>query len=119
MIDKGLSKKSKMEELLSSPDQPKMPQVGEVAEALVVGVSNNEVYLDIEGLTTGVDRGRELIDASGSYSNLKVGDKVQATVLELENENGEMELSFRQAGHQKAWSDLASLMKEEKIIEVY
>jgi len=109
---------SKMEELLLSDEQPILPKVGDVAKATVVGVSSNEAHLDIEGLTTGVVRGREIIDESGTYSNLKVGDEVEATVLELENENGEMELSFRQAGHQKAWDHLTQLMTDGTVISV-
>lgn len=116
MTEQTKVKKSKMEELLSSPDQPVIPKVGDVVEAAVISVSTNEAHVDIDGLTTGVVRGREFIDESGVYSDLKVGDRVQATVLEIENEGGEMELSFRQAGHQKAWNDLADLMKEGKII---
>jgi len=118
MTEQAKEKKSKMEELLSSPDQPVIPKVGDVVEANVISVSTNEVHVDIDGLTTGIVRGRELIDESGVYSDLKVDDRVQATVLEIENEGGEMELSFRQAGHQKAWNDLADLMKEGKIISV-
>ncbi len=111
-----LQQNSKMEELLSSTDQPIIPKVGDVVKAEVVGVSTNEIHLDIEGVTTGVVRGKELIDESGTYTDLKVGDQVEATVLDLENEKGVMELSFRQAGHQKAWQELADLMKEEKIV---
>ena len=50
-----------------------------------------------------------LFDESGEFSNLNVGDKVTTTVLELENENGQLELSFRQAGHKKAWEKLDCL----------
>ncbi|MCH7492551.1 S1 RNA-binding domain-containing protein [Patescibacteria group bacterium] len=110
--------KSKMEELLEGADQPIVPKVGEVVDAIVISVSSSEVHLDIDGLTTGVVRGREVIDESGIYSNLKLDDQVQATVLDIENENGEMELSFRQAGHQKAWDDLIKLQKEGEVIAV-
>lgn len=107
-----------MDELLARPDQPVIPKVGDVVEATVLGVSNNEAHLDVAGLTSGVVRGREIIDESGAYTDLKVGDKVQATVLEIENEKGEMELSFRQAGHQKAWQNLTDLMAKGEIISV-
>ncbi len=107
-----------MAELLESTDQPVLPKVDQVVDGTILTVSSNEAHVDIDGLTTGVVRGRELIDESGLYTNLKVGDKVQATVLELENENGEMELSFRQAGHQKAWNDLTDLMQRADVISV-
>ncbi|HHE64424.1 MAG TPA: S1 RNA-binding domain-containing protein [Bacteroidetes bacterium] len=110
------TKVSKMEELLTSADQPVIPKVGDVVDGSVINVSTNEVHVDIDGLTTGVVRGRELIDESGTYSDLNVGDAVQATVLEIENESGHMELSFRQAGHQKAWNELEDLMKSTKVV---
>jgi len=47
-----------MEELLLSGEQPILPKVGDVTKATVVSVSSNETHLDIEGLTTGVVRGR-------------------------------------------------------------
>lgn len=111
-------KDTAMDKLLASSDLPKIPKVGDIVEGKVISVSKNEVCLDIDGLTTGVVRGKELIDESGLYASLKNGDIVQATVVELENENGEMELSFRQAGHQKAWDNLTVLKNEGKIISV-
>lgn len=94
-----------------------LPKVGDVVRGAVLSVSKNEVHLDIDGITTGVIRGRELFDESGEYSNLKIGDTAQATVLEVENEEGEMELSFRQAGHRKAWTELERMAKAEEVVE--
>jgi len=105
-----------MDELLASPDQPVIPKVGDVVGGTIINVSTNEVHVDIDGLTTGVVRGRELIDESGTYSDLHVGDEVEATVLEIENESGHMELSFRQAGHQKAWNELEELMNSSEVV---
>lgn len=110
--------KTKMQELMESADQPTIPAVGDVVSAKVISVSTNEVHVDIDGLTSGVVRGQEVIDESGLYSDINPGDSVEATVLDIENENGEMELSFRQAGHQKAWNDLDQTRLDGKVIEV-
>lgn len=107
-----------MQELLDSGEQPQLPVVGDVVSAVVINASSNEVHVDIDGITTGVIRGKEMIDESGTYDNLNVGDVVEATVLDLENERGEMELSFRQAGHQKAWNELERLASEGEVISV-
>lgn len=107
-----------MQELLSSPGAANVPKVGDLIEGMVIATGKREVKLDIPGFTTGVVRGRELFDESGDYSQLKIGDKVLATVLELENENGEMELSFRHAGHQKAWGHLENLRQANNIVSV-
>lgn len=107
-----------MEQLLSSGDAPSVPKAGDIVEGVVTNLGKREVRLDIPGFTTGIVRGRELIDESGEYSNIKVGDHVAATVLELENERGELELSFRNAGHQKAWNNLEDLKKKSEIVTI-
>ena len=107
-----------MEQLLASGNAPAVPKVGDIIEGVVTNMGKREVRLDIPGFTTGIVRGRELIDESGEYSNLKVGDNVAATVLELENERGELELSFRNAGHQKAWGNLEDLKRKAEIVIV-
>ena len=104
--------------LLASDAFAKVPKVGDLITGKVISVSRAEVRLDIEGMTTGVVRGREFFDESDQYHELKVGDTVEATVIELENENGEMELSFRFAGHQRAWDHLAGLQREGTPIDV-
>ncbi|MBI2443911.1 MAG: 30S ribosomal protein S1 [Candidatus Magasanikbacteria bacterium] len=87
-------------------NQPlKIPKVGEVVRGRVFALDRGMVHLDVLGLTTGVVRGRELFAEAHEYAGLKVGDEVEATVVELENENGEMELSFRSAGYRKAWDE--------------
>lgn len=94
-----------------------LPKEGDVIEGKVMSASKNEVLLDIGGVAVGLIRGPELFDESGMYSDLKVGDTVQATVLELENEKGQLELSFREAGHKIAWDELKELMEEGKIVD--
>lgn len=108
---------SVMEKLIDSSNVT-IPKAGDMVEGEVVSISKSEVRLDIAGLTTGIVRSRELFDESGDYTSLKVGDKVQATVVEMENENGEMELSFRRAGHRKAWDNLEDLKSQGGIVKV-
>jgi len=91
------------------------PKVGDMVTGTVVSVGKNEVQVDIGGYAIGVARGYELIDESGEYSHLKVGDEVQATVLDLENEMGGLELSFRSAGHKKAWDKLIEVLESGEI----
>ncbi len=107
MSDKKLDFKS-----LFQSHTMEVPKVGDVVKGKVISVDRGEVHLDIEGLTTGVVRGRELFVESREYAGLKVGEEVEATVTDLENENGEMELSFRIAGYQRAWDGMKKLMKD-------
>ncbi len=96
----------------------KIPRVGETVKGTVLSASKSEVRLDIGGFLTGVVRGCELYEEAEEYANLKPGDEVEATVIEEENENGELELSFRYAGQEKAWNSLRDAYKNKKIIKV-
>ena len=109
---------SKLKKLLQEGDYLKFPQLGELIKGTVISASRREVRLDIAGLTTGIIRGRELFNESDEYTNLQEGDEVEATVIDLENENGEMELSFRFAGQRKAWEDLELLYNNEGELDV-
>jgi small subunit ribosomal protein S1 len=95
----------------------KIPKKGDIVKGKIISISNKEVNIDINGITTGIIRGRELFAESEDYSDLKLGDEVEATVIDVENENGEMELSFRFAGQQKAWDGLRALLTSGEIIE--
>jgi small subunit ribosomal protein S1 len=90
----------------------KIPKVNDLVTGKVISVEAGAVRLDIGGLTTGVIRGRELFTESREFSNVKIGDEMEATVIEAENENGEMELSFRSAGHQRVWDRMIALLKD-------
>ena len=112
-----VTKSHPMDELLKQQDLIKVPKPGELVEGTGLSVSKNEVYLDLDGMTTGVIRGKEMEDESEESGSLKIGDRTSATVVDLENERGEVELSFRMAGHQKAWDRLEKLMKDEQPVE--
>ncbi|MCX6781043.1 MAG: S1 RNA-binding domain-containing protein [Candidatus Magasanikbacteria bacterium] len=94
-----------------------VPKVGDTLKGLVLSVGRNEVRIDIDGLRTGVIRGQQLFAESSEYRNLKESDEVEATVTELENENGELELSFRTAGHARAWNKLEELRKSGQVVQ--
>ncbi|MFA7653756.1 MAG: S1 RNA-binding domain-containing protein [Candidatus Magasanikbacteria bacterium] len=89
-----------------------MPKPGDLVVGKVISIDRREARLDIAGVLIGVVRGQELFAESREYSDLKIGAEVESTVLELENENGEMELSFRLAGSQRVWDKMRKLMKD-------
>jgi small subunit ribosomal protein S1 len=103
---------------LLDSDVLKVPKAGDTVKGTVLSASKAEVRLDVGGVMTGVVRGQELYQESEEYASLKPGDEVEATVIEEENENGEMELSFKYAGEAKVWSNLRDAFASKKIIKV-
>lgn len=116
-VNERAAESSQMAKLMAEHQSFPIPAVGETIEGEVISSSKNEVHIDINGIVSGVVRGPELFDESGEFSSLKSGDMVLATVLELENENGELELSFRTAGHKKAWDNLIQVMRAKNIVD--
>ncbi len=109
---------SELKKILAASEYTKIPKVGDIIKGKIIDISSSELRLDIDGLTTGIIRGREFYDESDENADLKIGDEVEATVVEFENENGEMELSLRFAGHQRAWDHLNVLKTSGEIITV-
>ena len=59
-----------------------------------------------------------MYEEDDEYANLKPSDEVEATIIDEENENGELELSFRFAGQEKAWSGLRSAFQNKEVVKV-
>ncbi len=105
-------------EKLLEKDDINIPQVGDIVKGIVISASKAEVKLDINGILTGVVRGPELYFEAEEYANLKPGDEIEATVIEEENENGELELSFKYAGQEKSWTKLRNAFTDKEVIKV-
>lgn len=103
---------------LLEENPPIVPQVGEVIKGKVITASKSEVTIDFDGIMMGIVRGPELYIEVAEYANLKPGDDVEAAVIEEENENGELELSFRKVGQEKAWDNLRSANKDKSTVTV-
>ncbi len=102
--------------LMENQSYFKIPVVGDLIKGKVIALGNNEVRVDIDGFKTGVVRGYELFQGTGS-TDLKLGDEVEATVMEVSNERGEVELSFRFVGLTRAWGDLLVSHKSGTIVD--
>jgi ribosomal protein S1 len=94
------------------------PKEGDTIKGKILSVSNGEARIDVGGLLIGVVRGLELAGAMNELKAKGVGEEVEAVVLELENENGEMELSLKSSGAVHAWGNLLELVKAKTPILV-
>ncbi|HRY82490.1 MAG TPA: S1 RNA-binding domain-containing protein [Candidatus Moranbacteria bacterium] len=93
------------------------PKVSDTIDGKVIYVSSNEIYLDLPPFGTGIVLGKEIKDGLGS-GKLKIGDTVNATIIDMENENGYIELSIREASCEKAWDDLESKRDTQEKVNI-
>jgi len=103
---------------LLEKDDTRIPQTGDIVKGVVITASKSEVKLDIDGILMGIVRGPELYSEVPEFADLKPGDEIEAAVIDEENENGELELSFRTVGQEKAWNNLRQAFKDKATIKV-
>ncbi|MDZ7612076.1 MAG: S1 RNA-binding domain-containing protein [Candidatus Moranbacteria bacterium] len=105
-------KKSKMEELIDQ-NPPSILEEGIKVKGNVIEIDNHAVYVDLKDSGTGIIYGKEVKDGFGeNRKKLQSGDEITATVVEMENDEGYVELSVREAIREEAWKDLVN--KKEK-----
>jgi small subunit ribosomal protein S1 len=103
---------------LLDTDTIKVPHVGDVVEATVIDISASVVLLDIGPIGTGMVIGREAKSGLSADEKLRPGSTVQATVVDLDNDEGYIELSIREASYERAWDDLREKMENKETIMV-
>jgi len=96
---------SEIAKLLEDKTYTSFPQVGDVVHGKVISVGRNEVRIDVGGMAIGLVRGPEM----DPQAMLTVGDEIDATVVDLDNEFGELELSLKGAGRKKTWERIKEL----------
>ena len=105
-----------MSELVQDEKALRILHEGDVIHGRILSVGKNEVYVDVEGIGIGVVRGRELYDDEQVLSSLKVGDEVYASVVEIDNREGNIELSFRKAGQERVWQSLMEKLESKETV---
>lgn len=94
-------------------------KTGQKVEGKVVSINSKSLVLDIGAKAEGVVAEREFDQAASFIKNLKVGDKVSATVLVPETYSGQVILSVRASAEEKGWEVLEGLYKKHEPTEVY
>lgn len=109
---------SVMDDLLKNYSFPVL-QSGDKIEGTVVAMDNNAVYVDLGNFGSGIIYGKEVKDGLGdNRKKLEIGSKIIATVVDLENEDGYVELSIREALREVAWNDLLEKKKNREVLTV-
>lgn len=104
--------------LTKMPIATVLPQVGAVVEGTVIEKALASLYVDLGLFGTGIVYGREYRDAVDVMRKMDVGDRLYAKVVEVENEDGYVELSLREAGREKTWEKFNRLKTEDEVITV-
>ena len=94
-----------------SVDELQVPARGDQMTRKMLEATKNAVYVDLGQYGVGVIRGRELWDSIEDFTKVEPGTDISATVLESDNEEGMVEMSFRKATKSQVWEDLRKKME--------
>ncbi len=94
------------------------PKAGDIVEGKVIGRGKSSLYLDLENFGTGIIYGKEFFDAKEQLKDVKEGDKLFAKIIELENDDGYVELSTKEAGEVLAWDTLKQKKESGETLSV-
>lgn len=93
--------------------------VGDLMTGTVIGVSEEEVTLDLNYYTQGIIKADHLSeDPSFSIFDIQEGDVIEATVIRLDDGHGSIELSRKEANDILAWDKLYALRDNQTIVSV-
>lgn len=87
---------------------------GEMVEAKTLAVGGNRIWVDVAGQSLGFIPEKEITSKTG----LKNGDIVFATVISMEDEDGNVVLSMKRADREKYWIEMESAFKSGEPIKV-
>jgi len=109
-------KDSPMAALLN--EVPASPEVGDLVEGPVVDIDRGRIYIDLFPFGTGIIYGREYLSARDILKNVNPGDIVAAKVSSVENPDGYIEVSLREARQALVWGEAEDAMKKKTPLEL-
>lgn len=93
-------------------------RIGEIIQGKVCGLGRSTIYIDLGPLGAGIVYGKEFYDAKNALKKLEMGDTLLLKVVDLDNEDGYIELSLSQAGKELGWGKLQDQKKEDETITI-
>ncbi|HVN26578.1 MAG TPA: S1 RNA-binding domain-containing protein [Candidatus Paceibacterota bacterium] len=91
------------------------PKEGSVVDVSLIKKFPRKAYFDLGRFGTGIVYGIEVMNAKEALRNLNPGDKLQAKIIALDGEEGQIELSLSEAGKQKLWQQAKELAESGEV----
>jgi small subunit ribosomal protein S1 len=121
--EKGLEEKEKaakkdtpMGKLLEESATP--PSVDDLVEGVVIGIDKGAVYIDLFPFGTGIIYGREYLNARDIIRKINIGDGVAGKVVSLDNKDGYIEISLKEARQALIWSEAEEAIRNRTIYDL-
>src|SRR6185503_10981562 len=94
------------------------PQLEALVEGPVILVQKSSVFIDLSPFGTGIIYGREFINAKDIIKKISLGDVIKAKVVDIENEDGYIELSLKEARQAVIWNEAEKAIKSKTVLNL-
>lgn len=91
---------------------------GDLVEGKVIEKGSAKLFVDLGKYGTGAVYRGEIQNAKEFIKNINVGDAVHAKVIDVDNEDGLIELSLSEADKQKSWTEVQELRDKEEVVKI-
>ncbi|KKU14845.1 MAG: RNA binding S1 domain protein [Parcubacteria group bacterium GW2011_GWB1_45_9] len=110
---------SEMAQLLKQePEIFSIPKIGDLTEARLIAKALRAAYFDLGSYGNGIVYGAEYINAKNVIKELEIGETTPAKIIDLENDEGYIELSIAEASQQKKWREVKELFEKDEPLKV-
>jgi small subunit ribosomal protein S1 len=108
-----------MESLLQSESlSVDLPQVGEIRKGVIASLGASQILVSIGAKSEGIISGRELDQLTAEEREaLQVGQEVNVYVVNPEDANGNVVLSFKRAQEQMSWENVEKMISDQTVID--
>ena len=94
------------------------PQPGEIRTGVVASISQTQILVSVGAKSEGVITGRELESIPvEERAALQMGQEILVYVLNAEDDNGNIVLSYTRAQEQKGWAEVEKMLEESGTYE--
>jgi small subunit ribosomal protein S1 len=113
--DKTVATGDSMEKLIEELGDRLLPFAeGEMIDASILAISGNRIWVDVAGQSLGFIPEKEITSKTG----LKKGDQIMATVVAMEDEDGNVVLSMKRADREKFWLEMENGYKTGEAVSI-
>jgi small subunit ribosomal protein S1 len=95
-----------------------VPKVGDVISGTVILKEPRRLFVDLGTFGTGVVYGTEYINSRDKIKVLNPGDRLNVKIVSLENEDGYIEVSLKDADRDETWNRIRTLKQERAILNL-
>jgi small subunit ribosomal protein S1 len=97
-----------------------IPERGDIRKGVITAITSNEILIDVQSKADGLIAGRELEQINPqSLASFQIGEEILVYVLEPEDINGHVVLSFTRAQEEQDWEKVEHSLETGEAITTF